>query len=190
MNNGSQQTETRLERGSHGRTKAPRTSWQKRSRDRQGYGEEQEFHLYQSQPYGLAPARREALVPGSQVLEIGRAKLEWDKLQPGKLCYLLDGIKLDHQGVLRNGEAKTVIPKGQCLVIMRNLMLAYPNYVTYEQLLDRIYQLPDREPVYAGHVLRRQVWEINQVIPRCGLYAKIKFKLGYRLEFIKRWQAL
>jgi hypothetical protein len=122
-------------------------------------------------------------------LDNPQCEVVWDPFQPGRLCYRIGELKLNHQGILSRHQHKAQIPRGQCLIIMRGLMLAYPGYLTHDDIIDRLYPIPDHMPINFMHVARRQVWEINQLTTRLGCFARIKFKLGYRLEFIKQWRA-
>ena len=116
--------------------------------------------------------------------------LSWDKLSPGFLRYKLGPVELINRGILYNGGAKVCIPRGQCEIVMRNLMLYFPGFCSCSMLIERLYSNPDIEPDYADTIVRDRITTLRPRIPRFGLRLITKYKVGYKIEFIPGWEEL
>lgn len=119
-----------------------------------------------------------------------RCDLSWDKFAPGYLRYKLGEVELISTGVIYRKSMRTHIPQGQGLIIMRNLMLYYPGFITYEAIYDRLWSNPDEEPSYANEIIRGVIRILRQRIQKVGMNIVLKNKYGYRLEFIPGWESL
>jgi DNA-binding winged helix-turn-helix (wHTH) protein len=113
-------------------------------------------------------------------------QLLWNKYQPGKLCYQLGTVRLTHDGILSNEEARIKLPQGQMLVMLRNLLLYYPQIVTYETVIDRLWPNPDSMPLWHMNILKKNASELYQRLPAVGLKLVNKPKFGYSVAFLRK----
>lgn len=119
-----------------------------------------------------------------------RCEVAWDKFNPTRLRYKLGPVEMINSGRVYNKQAMIKISKGQARIVFRNLMLYYPGYVTPEMLIDRMWPNPDTMPDTFSWCMRAVIVRLRPLLARIGLRIIVKFKVGYRLEFIPGWEAL
>lgn len=113
-----------------------------------------------------------------------RCQVEWDKLQPGRMRFILSNYQFAASGVLYNQltEKKTYIQSGQARFILRNLMLYFPDYLPHESAIDVMYPDPDSSPLCARQCYTHVIGDLKDSIEFLGLRIVLKRKLGYKLE--------
>jgi len=119
--------------------------------------------------------------------------LEWDKLAPGKLRYRLGPLELVSEGRIyrRAGDrfvAASVTAEKE-LILLRNILLRYPNYLSVDEMVDRIYPDPDIMPDTFVWCVRQKILRLRSRLQKLGLKIPVKHKVGYRLEIIEDWNS-
>jgi hypothetical protein len=121
--------------------------------------------------------------------EAGELKgdVQWDKWEPGFMRWTLGPVTLRHDGRISRGGAKTRVPEGQALIILRNLFLYHPLPLPYEHFIDRLWTSAEGPPLWHMNVLKKGVSELRIVLPFVGLRIKTFTKYGWSVEFIPNW---
>lgn len=119
-----------------------------------------------------------------------RCHLDWDGFAPGRLKYTLGEVELIYNGKIYHKTTWTRVPKGQGLIVTRNLFLAFPCFCSMDFLIDKIWNNPDKEPDWVNSQITGLIWKISNSLERVGLEIVSKRSVGWRLRFIKDWEAL